>query len=88
MVKLKVALYHASAGTEGSRCRAVLMLDLGTSWGLVVTATSRKLYPPEKRPSANSAGGWVGSEASSDGHGEEKIFYPPHPSSNPEPSSL
>ena len=59
------------------------MLDLGASWGLMVTATSRQLYPPEERPIAHSAGGWVGSVASFDGYGEDKIFYPPPPRFEP-----
>jgi hypothetical protein len=84
MVNVKVALQRASAGTEGSRHTAVVLLGLGDSWGLVVTAIFLTLYPPGERPSAHSAGGWVGPGASLDGYGKEKCFHP-HRVSNPEP---
>ena len=35
--------------------------------GLMVNATLRPVYPPEKRPNSHSTGGWVGSSAGQDG---------------------
>jgi hypothetical protein len=50
---------------RGSRGIALLMLDLGTRRGWVVSTMPRPLYPPE-RPGTHCTGGWVGSRAGLD----------------------
>jgi hypothetical protein len=47
---------------RGSTGIALLILDPGASWGLVVSTTPRPLYPRE-RPGTHRIAGWVGPRA-------------------------
>jgi hypothetical protein len=45
------------------------LFNFGATWGWVVNTTSHPLYP-QKWPSTNCIGGWVGSKAGPDGCGK------------------
>jgi hypothetical protein len=74
--------YKALKAQRGSRGIALLILDLGTRRGWVVSTMPRLLYPWE-RPSTHCTGGWVGPRAGLNVC--EKSF--PHQDSIPGPSS-
>jgi hypothetical protein len=67
---------------RGSRGIAILILNLGTRKGWVVSAMPRPLYPQE-RSSTHCTGGWVGPRASPDVGQKSR----PHRDSIPGPSS-
>jgi hypothetical protein len=52
----------------------VLLLNLGTRWGLVVSVTPRPRFTPGKRaPGTHWIGGWVGLRAGLDAGARRKI---------------
>jgi hypothetical protein len=74
---------HPVTGHQGSRGTALLILDLGTRRGWVLSTTPRLLYPLE-RPGTHCTGGWVGTRATLDVCEKSR----PHLGSIPRPSSL
>jgi hypothetical protein len=60
-------------GSEGIASR---ILDLGTSWGWVVSSTPRPLYPREIAPGTRWIGVWVGPRAVLDAVVKKKIPSP------------
>jgi hypothetical protein len=55
----------------------LLIHDLGTRWGLVVSVTPRpRFYPRGKAPGTHCTGGWVGPRAGLDTEARGKIICP------------
>jgi hypothetical protein len=54
----------------------LLILDLGTRWGLVVSFTPRPRFSPGKRPpGTHCTGGWVGPRAGLDTEARWKNIF-------------
>jgi hypothetical protein len=62
---VKVTSYSPPRAQRGSRCIALLILNLGARRGWVVSTTPRPLYPRE-RPGTHCTGGWVDPRAGLD----------------------
>jgi hypothetical protein len=59
-VKLSLCLIKHYVMKWGSGCIDPRILDLGTSWRLVVSFIPRPPYPRESAPGTHWIGGWVG----------------------------
>jgi hypothetical protein len=61
----------------GEEVQLLLILDLGTRWGWVVSVTPRpRFYPRGKDPGTHCTGGWVGLRAGLDTEARRKILCP------------
>jgi hypothetical protein len=70
---------EALGGRGGIASKPLLILDLGTRWGWVVSVTLRpRLNPPprERTPSTHCTGRWVGPRAGLDTEDRGKILCP------------
>jgi hypothetical protein len=61
----------------GEEVQLLLILDLGTRWGRVVSFTPRPRFSPRERtPGTHCSGGWVGPRAGLDTEDRGKILCP------------
>ena len=81
-VKVTFVLERATKARGGVEVLLYSFLYLGASWGLMVNATPRPLYPRE-RPGTQCIGRWVGPRTVLDRCGKSR----PHRDSIPGPSS-
>jgi hypothetical protein len=59
----------------GEEVELLLILDLGTRWGWVVSVTPRPRFSPgERNPGTHCTGGWVGPRAGLDTEATGKIL--------------
>jgi hypothetical protein len=80
--EVKFILEQVTKNQRGSRCLALLFLQLGTRRGWVVSVTPRPIYPRE-RLGTHYIGGWVGLRVGRDRCGKSRL----HRDSIPGPSS-
>jgi hypothetical protein len=67
MLKLKLSCYTPWRRLGGEEVYLLLIQDLGTRWGWVVSVTPRPHFSPEERtPGTHWTGGWVGPRADLD----------------------
>jgi hypothetical protein len=71
--KVKLSRY-CHAGAKGLMSKLILILDLSTRWGWVVSITPRKRLPPEKDTSTHWIGGWLDVTASLNTEARGKIL--------------
>jgi hypothetical protein len=71
----KEALRHK--GVWGSGCIDPYFLDLSTSWRLVVSFTTRQLYPSKRAPDSHWIEGWVDPRAGLDNLEKRKFLTLP-----------
>jgi hypothetical protein len=83
-LKVKQSSYTPWRRLEGEEVWVLLIHDLGTRWGWVVSVTPRPRYSPgEWTPGAHCTGGWVGPRAGLDPEARGKILCP-RQGSNPD----
>jgi hypothetical protein len=76
-VKSKAVPLHAMKALGGRGIQLLLILDLGTRWGWVVSVTPRPRFTPgERTPGTHCTGGWVGPRAGMDTEARGKILCP------------
>jgi hypothetical protein len=76
LLKLKLSHYTPRRRLGGEEVQLLLILDLGTRWGWVVSVTPRPRFNPRERtPSTNCTGGWVGPRAGLDAEATGKILF-------------
>jgi hypothetical protein len=67
---------HAMKAPGGEEEKLLLILNLGTRWGWVVSITPRPPFTPgERTPGTHWTGGWVGPRAGLDAEARRKILY-------------
>jgi hypothetical protein len=65
--KVKLSRYTPCRHTGGEEVQLLLILNLGTKWGWVVSVTPRPRFTPgERTPGTHWTGGWVGPRAGLD----------------------
>jgi hypothetical protein len=75
--KVKQSRYTPWRRLRGEDVYLLLILDLCTRWGWVVSVTPRSRFTPEERtPITHCTGGWVGPRASLDTEARGKILCP------------
>jgi hypothetical protein len=75
--KGKVIPLHAMEAHGGREVQLLLILNLGTRWGWVVSVTPWPRFTPgERTPSTHWIGGWVGPRAGLDAGARRKILCP------------
>jgi hypothetical protein len=75
--KLKLSHYMPWRHLGGEDVQLLLILDLGTRWGWVVSVTPWPRFSPgERTPSTHCTGGWVGPRAGLDKETVGKILCP------------
>jgi hypothetical protein len=61
----------------GEEVQLLLILNIGSRWGWVVSTTPRPRFTPRERtPGTNWVGGWVGPRAGLDAGARIKVLYP------------
>jgi hypothetical protein len=75
---------YETGGTGGSRCIALLIINLDAGWEVDITATLWLLYPPGKISGTHCIGGCISPRAGLDECGDKKISCL-YRGSNPEP---
>jgi hypothetical protein len=70
---VKLSRYR-HAGTNGERKQLLLILDLGSEWGWMVSITPWPRFAPGKDPGIHWIGGWVGLRAGLDTGARGKIL--------------
>jgi hypothetical protein len=74
IVKVKVSRYMPWRRLGGEEVKLLLILNLGTRWGWVVSVTPRQRFTPgEITPGTHWRGGWVGPRAGLDAEARRKI---------------
>jgi hypothetical protein len=74
-LKLKLSHYTPRRRLGGEEVYLLLILDLGTRWGWVVSVTPRSRFSPgERTPGTHCTGGWVGPRAGLDTETRGKIL--------------
>jgi hypothetical protein len=80
--KKKMSLYKSRRRLGGAEIQLLLIFDLGTRWGWVISVTSRPLFRPGKGPAGTRCtGGWVGPRVGLDT--EVRGIIPPLPGIEP-----
>jgi hypothetical protein len=75
--KVKQSRYTPWRRLGGEEVQLLLIHDLGTRWGWVVSITPRPRFTPEERtPGTHCTGGWVGPRAGLDTEARGKILCP------------
>jgi hypothetical protein len=75
--KVKQSLYTPWRRLGGEEVYLLLILDLGTRWGWVVSVRPRSRFTPgESTPGTHCTGGWVGPRAGLDTEDRGKILCP------------
>jgi hypothetical protein len=73
--KVKLSRYTPWRHMGGGEVQLLLILNLGTRWGWVVSVTSRPRFTPgERTPGTHWTGSWVGPRASLDAEARKKII--------------
>jgi hypothetical protein len=84
-IKLKLSHYTPWKRLQGEEVQ-LLILDLGTRSGRVVSVTARPRFSPrEKTTGTHRAGCWVGPRAGPDTEVRGKILFPLHGIEPPSP---
>jgi len=74
--KLKLSHYTPHGRLGGEEVHLLLILDLGTRWGWMVSVTPLPRFSPgERTPGAHCTGSWVGPTAGLDTEVRGKILY-------------
>jgi hypothetical protein len=74
---VKVSRYTPWMRLGGEEEKLLLILNLGTRWGWVVSITPRPRFTPgERTPGTHWTGGWVDPRAGLDAESRRKIFCP------------
>jgi hypothetical protein len=74
-LKIKLSHYTPRRLLGGEEIQLLLILDLSTRWGWVVSVTSRSRFSPgERTPGTHCTGGWVGPRAGLDTEVRGKIL--------------
>jgi hypothetical protein len=76
LVKKKLFYYTPQRRLGGEEVWLLLIFDLGTRWGWVVSVTPRPRFIPGKDPQYHCTGGWVGPRAGLDTEAREKTLSP------------
>jgi hypothetical protein len=75
--QLKLSNYMPWRRLGGEELLLLLILDLSTRWGWVVSVTPQLRFSPRERtPGTHRTGGWVGPRAGMDTEGRGKILSP------------
>jgi hypothetical protein len=75
--KVKLSRYTPWRHMGGEEVQLLLILNLGTRWGWVVSVTPRPRFTPGGRtPGTHWIGGWVGPRAGLDAETKRKIICP------------
>jgi hypothetical protein len=73
--KVKQSLYTPWRRLRGEEVQLLLIHDLGTRWGWVVSITHRPRFTPRERtPGTHWTGGWVGPTAGMDTEARGKLL--------------
>jgi hypothetical protein len=76
-IKLKLSHYTPRRRLGVEEVQLLLILDLGTKWGWVVSVTLRPRFIPEERtPATHCTGGWVNPRAGLDTEVRGNILLP------------
>jgi hypothetical protein len=83
----KLSHYMPWRSLGGKEVQLLIILDLGTTWGWVVSVMPQpRFIPGERTPGTHWIGGWVGPRAGLDTGGRRKILCPCR-GSNPDQKS-
>jgi hypothetical protein len=76
-LKLKLSRYTPWRHMGGEEVYLLLILNLGTRWGWVISIMPRPRFTPgERTPGTHWIGGWVGPRAGLDAEARRKILCP------------
>jgi hypothetical protein len=77
LTSIKLSRYTPWSQIGGEEVQLLIILNLGTRWGWVVSVTPRPRFTPgEKTSGTRSIGGWVGLRAGLDAGARRKILCP------------